>query len=62
MTKCQMFQTTDDLAKSPKTVTPVKTGVQNLLKQLDSGIRRNDEKGTATTFYETIIYKWPDNP
>jgi hypothetical protein len=45
----------DDLVKSPQTVTPVKTGVQNLLKELDSGFRRNDEKRTQRTFYEFII-------
>jgi hypothetical protein len=32
----------------------VKTGVQNLLNSLDSGFRRNDEKRTKQTFYETI--------
>ncbi len=44
----------DELVKSPKNVTPVETGVQNLLKRLDSGFRRNDEKRTKRTFYETI--------
>ena len=42
---------------SPKVVTPVKTGVQGIyndLKILDSGIRRNDEKGYFQTFCETI--------
>jgi hypothetical protein len=34
--------------KSPRTVTPVKTGVQNLSKQ------RNDENGTPRTFNECI--------
>jgi hypothetical protein len=44
----------DGLVKSPTSVTPVKTGVQNLLNSLDSGFRRNDEKRTKQTFYETI--------
>ncbi len=35
--------TPDRLVKSPQTVTPVKTGVQNLLKQLDSDFRQDDE-------------------
>jgi len=33
------------LAKFGKTVTPAKAGVQKSLKNLDSGFRRNDEKG-----------------
>ncbi len=41
--------------KSPKAVTPVKTGVQNRLRILDSGIRRNDENRTNKTFYESIM-------
>jgi len=45
----------DNLVKSPKNVTPVETGVQNQLKSLDSGFRRNDEKRTKRTFYETIM-------
>jgi|GEM_PF-3000394 len=32
----------DDLVKSPKLVTPAQVGVQNILKLLDSGLRRND--------------------
>jgi hypothetical protein len=42
---------------SQKVVTPVKTGVQDidkLLKLLDSGFRRNDDKKRFQTFYETI--------
>ena len=42
---------------SEKVVTPVKTGVQgafNLLKLLDSGFRRNDEKLYFQSFYEII--------
>ena len=35
----------EPLAKPQKTVTPVKTGVQNYLNSLDSGFRRNDTKG-----------------
>ena len=45
----------DGLVKSPNSVTPVKTGVQNLLNSLDSGIRRNDEKRTKQIFYEFIM-------
>jgi hypothetical protein len=29
--------------KVPEAVTPAKAGVQNFLKSLDSGFRRNDE-------------------
>jgi hypothetical protein len=43
-----------EIVKSPKNVTPVETGVQNQLKSLDSGVRRNDEKRTKRTFYEAI--------
>jgi hypothetical protein len=52
----------DGLVKSPQTVTPVKTGVQNVLKQLDSGFRRNDEKRTKRTFYEFIIFHQNESP
>jgi len=41
---------------SQKVVTPVKTGVQGvykLLKLLDSGFRRNDEKLHFQSFYES---------
>ena len=44
---------------SQKVVTPVKTGVQGvykLLKLLDSGFRRNDEKLNFQRYYEFI--KW----
>jgi len=34
----------EDLEKLSNRVTPVKTGVQNVLKRLDSGFRRNDGK------------------
>jgi hypothetical protein len=40
---------------SEKVVTPVKTGVQGIykiLKILDSGFRRNDEKPQIQAFYE----------
>jgi hypothetical protein len=35
----------DGLVKSPNSVIPAKAEVQKLLKWLDSGFRRNDEKG-----------------
>jgi hypothetical protein len=35
----------EPIAKLNKTVTPAKAGVQNMLKLLDSGFRRNDTKG-----------------
>jgi len=44
---------------SQKIVTPVKTGVQgtyNLLKELDSGFRRNDRQTHFLTFYEFILF------
>jgi hypothetical protein len=31
-------------------------GVQNTLKQLDSGLRRNDRKTEIPTFYEAILF------
>ena len=36
-------------------VTPADAGVQNTLKILDSGVRRNDNKIEFSTFYESII-------
>ena len=36
----------------------METGVQNQLISLDSGFRRNDEKRTKRTFYETVIYSF----
>jgi hypothetical protein len=44
----------DGLAKSPAFVTPVKTGVQNILKVLDTGFRRYDGKVDFPTFCEFI--------
>jgi hypothetical protein len=44
---------------SQKVATPVKTGVQivhKILKLLDSGFRRNDEKLHIRSFYEFIIF------
>jgi hypothetical protein len=35
------------LAKHPNHVTPVKTGVQEVLKRLDSRFRGNDVEGTS---------------
>ena len=35
-------------------VTPAKAGVQNVLKKLDSGFRRNDKSCGVSTFYEFI--------
>jgi len=40
---------------SQKVVTPVKTGVQNLLGKLDSGFRRNDAKREILTSNEVIF-------
>jgi hypothetical protein len=42
--------------KISRSVTPAKAGVQNILKELDSGFRRNDETGQFQTFYETINF------
>jgi hypothetical protein len=44
----------DKLVKSLKPVTPVKTGVQKVLKSLDSRLRGNDKKEKQMTLYETI--------
>jgi hypothetical protein len=40
--------------KSSNSVTQAKVGAQKLLKRLDSGFRRNDEKRYFPTFYEFI--------
>ncbi|MDQ1285420.1 MAG: hypothetical protein QG663_828 [Thermodesulfobacteriota bacterium] len=45
-----------------KVVTPVKTGVQHdvdYMILLDSGFRRNDEKGHSLTFNECIKLDYP---
>ncbi|MEA3416495.1 MAG: hypothetical protein U9R02_10135 [Thermodesulfobacteriota bacterium] len=52
----------DELIKSPKNVMPdpvsgtgqARSGIQNILRLLDSGFRLNDEKWCFLTFYETI--------
>jgi hypothetical protein len=44
----------DEVVKSPSFVTPVKTGVHNILTILDTGFRRYDGKVDSLTFYETI--------
>jgi len=36
---------------------PVKAGIQNYLKTLDSRLRGNDAKGVFKTFYETINHE-----
>jgi hypothetical protein len=38
-------QTEEPIAKPAYSVTPAKAGVQNALKRLDSGFRRNDAEG-----------------
>jgi nucleoside-diphosphate-sugar epimerase len=35
-------------------VTPAKAGVQNTLKTLDSGFRRNDDMDTETVFFKGL--------
>ena len=47
------------LIKSPQAVTPVKTGVQNLLERLDSGFRRNDDNRTPRNLREIIKLRIP---
>jgi len=44
----------DAFVKGNKAVTPAEAGVQKPLFLLDSGFRRNDEKGRFLTFYEVI--------
>ena len=51
----------NSLVKSPRVVMPVPdqvrddgSGIQNILKSLDSGFRRNDGKTEQLTFYEII--------
>jgi len=41
--------------KVSRPVTPAKAGVQNVLKILDSGFRRNDQSIRNPTFCESII-------
>ena len=40
--------------KASLVVTPANAGVQNILKQLDSGLRWNDKLYGISTFYEPI--------
>jgi len=40
--------------KAQRNVTPAQAGVQNLLKALDSGLRRNDGNRQFQAFCETI--------
>ena len=47
----------DELVKSQKPVTPVKAGVHNTLKYLDSRFRGNDKNGAKRIFYERIKFK-----
>jgi hypothetical protein len=42
-----------DAQKNQSTVTTAKTGVQNSLKRLDSGFRRDYDAGPSMTFSET---------
>jgi hypothetical protein len=67
-TKCKFWQGHSALPfffgnpnsmNSQKVVTPVETGLQlhdNELNSLDSGFRRNDEKGQFRTFYGFIKF------
>jgi hypothetical protein len=48
------FQTMMNSQKALWIVTPAKAGVQNLLKSLDSGFRRNDKIYWNSTFCEII--------
>ncbi len=45
---------TNDPEKIPRSVTPAEAGVQNSLKSMDSGFRRNDKFYWKWTFYEII--------
>jgi len=42
--------------KVSRTVTPAKAGVQNMLKILDSGFRRNDQSIRNPSFCEFVIF------
>ncbi len=44
----------DGLVKSPNLSWRTWSGIQNILKSLDSGLRRNDALKEFQTFYETI--------
>ena len=43
--------------KAQRNVTPAQVGVQNLLKALDWGLRRNDRNRQIQTFCEIIKFK-----
>jgi hypothetical protein len=42
----------EPLAKVPKVVIPVETGIQKSLNLVDSGFRRNDGKGQMSDFFK----------
>jgi hypothetical protein len=46
----------DPIAKPAYSVTPAKAGVQNALKRLDSGFRRNDAEGLLQLALVTSEY------
>jgi hypothetical protein len=50
----------DEVVKSRKTVIPVKAGIQNLLKKLDSRLRGNDKKGQKRLFTRPSNFRLPD--
>ncbi|RJP80794.1 MAG: hypothetical protein C4522_06995 [Desulfobacteraceae bacterium] len=45
----------DETIKSPNSVTPVKIGVQNPLKKLDSDFRQNDKKADFRLFTISLM-------
>jgi hypothetical protein len=51
-TNCTFYDSInfDGVVKSPDSVIPAKAGIYNVLKLLDSGFRRNDEKGIFRLF------------
>ena len=51
----------DELVKSPKTVTPVKTGVQNCLNSLDSCFCRNDKTTEIRLFTISLKIEYRKN-
>jgi hypothetical protein len=44
----------DELVKSSRSVMPANAGIQNLLKILDPGFRRDDGQSEFRAFYESV--------
>ena len=47
----------DEPVKIRKGVMPANAGIQNILKTLDPGVRRDDSKRELQTFYQTVKFE-----